>query len=299
MKIGSMGKYEINNKCWILVSCFSFILKMPNYKLTIEYEGTNYHGWQRQKTKVTVQEIIERTLEKIFKEKITLIGQGRIDAGAHALGQVANFKTSPVRNRSPFGDRTEMPEAIPVSNGINPLHLKKALNSMLPLDIRINDAQIADDKFHSRYRAKMRHYKYLVYNDEKTVWLRNLAYYEPYKLNIKKMNKAAKYLIGKHDFSPFQSSGSPAKTPVKTIKQIKISKENFFFFAGSDFPVIRFDIKADAFLYKMVRNIIGALFEVGRGKIQPAEIKDIINKKEKRKGQVVPACGLYLMQVKY
>jgi tRNA pseudouridine38-40 synthase len=251
---------------------------MPNYKLTIEYEGTNYHGWQRQKTKVTVQEIIEKTLEKIFNQKITLIGQGRIDAGAHALGQVANFK---------------------VKKNFKPLNLKKALNSMLPLDIRINDVQVADDKFHARYQAKMRHYKYLVYNDEKSVWSRNFAYSYPYELDIKKMNEAAKYLIGKHDFSPFQTTGSPAKTPVKTIKLIKIARENFFFFAGSNFPVIRFDIKADAFLYKMVRNIIGALFEVGRGKIPPAEISDVINKNEKRKGQAVPACGLYLVDVKY
>lgn len=251
---------------------------MPNYKLTIEYEGTNYHGWQKQKAKITVQEIIEKTLEKIFNQKITLIGQGRLDSGAHALGQVANFKTG---------------------GNFKPIVLKKALNSMLPLDIRIKDVQIADNKFHSRYWAKMRHYKYLVYNDEKSVWLRNFVYSYPYKLNIKKMNEGAKYLVGKHDFSPFQTTGSPAKTPVKTIKLIKIAKENFNFFAGSDFSVIRFDIKADAFLYKMVRNIIGALFEVGRGKIQSAEVKEILNNKTKRKGQTVPAHGLYLVDVGY
>ena len=155
---------------------------MPNFKLILEYEGTNYHGWQRQETKITVQETIEKGLEKIFSEKITLIGQGRIDAGAHALGQVANFK---------------------VVKDFNVLNLKKAINSLLPPDIRIKDAQAVDDKFHARYSAKGRHYKYLVYNNEPSVWLRKFSYFYPYQLNIKSMKEGAEHLIGRHDFSPF------------------------------------------------------------------------------------------------
>ncbi len=141
-----------------------------------------------------------------------------------------------------------------------------------------------DDKFHARYSAKERHYKYIIYNNELSVWLRKFAYFYPYELNIKKMREGAKYLIGRHDFSPFQASGSPVKSPVKTVKSIEIKKEDFNFL--TKLSVVRFDIKADAFLYRMVRNIVGTLLEVGRGKIQPAEIKEIINKKEKRKDKL-------------
>lgn len=249
---------------------------MPNYKLIIEYEGTNYHGWQRQKAKITIQEVIERTLGKIFNQKITLIGQGRLDAGAHALGQVAHFKTYKKFNTS---------------------SLKKALNSLLPADIRIKNVQTVPDRFHARYSAKARHYKYIVYNSEPSVWLRKAAYFYPYDLNIKKMKEGTKYLLGRHDFSCFQSTGSPVKTPVKTIKRITIKKENLNF--SGKISIIRFDIKADAFLYRMVRNIVGTLLEVGRGKMEPAEIKDIIDNKKKRKAQVVPAYGLYLVSIKY
>ncbi len=249
---------------------------MPNYKLTIEYEGTNYHGWQRQKSKITVQGVIEQTLEKIFKQKITLIGQGRLDAGAHALGQVAHFK---------------------VTKDFNPLNLKRALNGLLPSDIRIKNTQKADDKFHARYLAKTRHYKYIVYNGEPSVWLRKFAYFYPYELNISKIQKGAKYLLDKHDFSCFQSTGSPVKSPIKTIKSIKIKKENLIF--PGKIAVIRFDIKADAFLYRMVRNIVGTLLEIGRGKIPPEEIRKILKGKAKRKSQVVSACGLYLVGVEY
>lgn len=249
---------------------------MPNYKLTIEYEGTNYHGWQRQKTKVTVQEIIEQGLEKIFDEKIRIMGQGRIDSGAHALGQVANFK---------------------MEKDFNLLNLKKALNSILPQDIRIKDAESVDDKFHARYSAKARHYRYVIYRGEFSVWLRKFAYFYPYELNIKNMKEAAQYLIGRHDFSPFQTTGSPVKSPVKTVKSIEIEKGDFDFFG--ELPVLSFNIEADAFLYRMVRNIVGTLLEVGRGRIQPAEVKEILNRGKSRKGQTVPAYGLYLVKVEY
>ena len=132
---------------------------MLNFKLTIEYEGTNYHGWQRQKSKITVQEVIEQALWKIFNQKITLIGQGRLDAGAHALGQVAHFK---------------------VTKDFDSLNLKRALNRLLPSDIEIENVQAVSDKFHARYSARARHYKYIVYNNEPSVWLRKFAYFYPY-----------------------------------------------------------------------------------------------------------------------
>lgn len=249
---------------------------MINYKLTIEYEGTNYHGWQRQKNKITVQETIEKNLKRIFNEKIDIVGQGRIDAGAHALCQVANFK---------------------VEKDFNPLDLKRALNSLLFPDIRIKDVEFVDDEFHARYSAKARYYRYIIYNNESSVWLRKFAYFYHYKLNIKKMREGAKYLIGRYDFSPFQSSGSPVKNPIRTIKLIEIEKEDLSFLTKE--TVIRFDIKANAFLYKMVRNIVVTLLEIGRGKIQPAEIREILNRRKNKKGRTVPAHGLHLVDVEY
>lgn len=246
---------------------------MPNFKLTIEYEGTAYYGWQRQKDKITVQEVLEKKLKKIFQEKITLIGQGRIDAGAHALGQTANFK---------------------VSRDFDVVNLKNALNSLLPFDIRIKKTQKEDGKFHARYSAKQRHYRYLVYNTELCVWLRKFAYFYPYDLDVKKMRKAANYLIGRHDFSPFQSTGSPVKNHKKNVKLIYIKRVDF-----AEVSVFTIDIAADAFLYRMVRNIVGSLIEVGRGKIQPEEVKRMLHKEVKRKSQTVPAYGLYLVEVKY
>ncbi|MDD5454536.1 MAG: tRNA pseudouridine(38-40) synthase TruA [Candidatus Ratteibacteria bacterium] len=249
---------------------------MPNYKLTIEYKGTHYHGWQRQKAKITVQGVIEQTLRRIFKQKITLIGQGRLDAGAHALGQVAHFKAR---------------------RGFPPLNLKRALNGQLPSDIRIKNVQIADENFHARYSARARHYKYIVYNSERSVWLEKFAYFYPYDLNIKKMREGAKCLLGKHDFSCFQSAGSPVKSTVKTIKSVEIKKENLNF--PGKISVVRIDIKADAFLYRMVRNIVGTLLEIGRDRIPSDEIKKILRVKTRRKSQTVPAYGLYLIDVKY
>ena len=154
---------------------------MFTYKLTIEYEGTHYHGWQRQKgNKPTVQGTIEKGLKKIFKERVLITGQGRIDAGAHALGQTAHFKEK--RN-------------------IEPERLRKALNSTLPTDIRIRNVENPDDNFHARYSAQSRYYRYLLYNGNiSSVWLRNFAYFCPYQLNITKMREAAASLIGEHDF---------------------------------------------------------------------------------------------------
>ena len=119
----------------------------------------------------------------------------------------------------------------------------------------------------------------------------------PYELNIKNIKEAAQYLIGRHDFSPFQTTGSPVKSPVKTVKSIEIEKGYFDFFG--ELPVLSFNIEADAFLYRMVRNIVGTLLEVGRGRIQPAEVKEMLHNKAKRKGQTVPSYGLYLVKVKY
>jgi len=250
---------------------------MPNFKLTIEYEGTNYHGWQKQKNKSTVQGVIEEAVKEAFKTEIHIIGQGRIDSGAHALGQVAHFK---------------------VGKEFAPLALRRALNSLLPRDIRIKNVEIVGDDFHSRYSAKLRHYRYLIYsNDGPSVWLRRFAHFYPYRVDIEKMYRATNFLIGEHDFSSFQSSGSIVRNPVREITSIEINRKKIW----NSFPeLIMFDIKANAFLYRMVRNIVGTLLEVGRGKITPEEIKRILELKDRKElSSPVPAYGLYLVEVEY
>lgn len=246
---------------------------MRNIKLTIEYDGTNYQGWQRQKnTRRTIQEIIEKTLEQILQERIWLIGSGRTDAGVHAQGQIANFRTT---NR-------EMPLK----------KLKQALNSLLPQDIVITKARAVDLRFHARFDAKSKVYRYTILNRKyPTALWRNFAYFVPYGLDFSRMRKAAKLLIGRHDFRCFQAADKKARDSIRTIEKIKIRKVEDF---------IYIDIQADGFLYKMVRNIIGTLIEVDR-KNQPAlNIQEILRSRDRKlAGPTVSGRGLCLLKVKY
>ena len=254
---------------------------MPNFKLTLEYEGTDYHGWQRQRDKETVQEVLETCLSQIFKQQIKVNGQGRIDAGAHALGQVANFK---------------------VEKDFVPDNLQKALNSSLPDDIRIKQVEIVDAQFHARFSAKLRHYRYLIYQARQpSLWLRRFVYFHPYAFDPKLARQGAEYLLGKHDFSSFASSGSAADNFVREIKSLTIEKKRFPALEGI-FPgeFVVFEVKADAFLYRMVRNIVGTLLMVGRGGIVPGRVKEILEEKNREHAPPpVPAKGLYLVSVEY
>ncbi len=252
---------------------------MRNIKLTIEYEGTNYCGWQIQKrgaklkaqSKKSIQETIENALEKILQEKVRLIASGRTDSGVHALGQIANFRTK---------------------SKISPLRLKAALNSNLPGDIRIKSAVKVDLDFHSRFQAKSKLYRYRILNKKApSVFTRNYCHFVPYFLDWKAMRKEAKTLVGSHNFSSFQAKDKRERSSFRTIKKLRISKED---------SEILIDIESNGFLYNMVRNVVGTLIEVARGKLEKGALKEILEKKNRKfAGPTAPAKGLCLVKVKY
>ena len=246
---------------------------MPNIKLTIEYVGTNYSGWQTQKYRRsrTIQKTIERVLQKILQEDIRLIASGRTDAGVHARAQVANFKTE-----------SDMPSR----------KLQRALNGNLPGDIAITKIERVSPDFHSRFSARSKLYRYTILNrNYPCVFLRDTAYFYPYPLDIKLMRDESKVLLGRHDFSAFCASGSAHKNSARAIKKIKIIKEN---------DLLCIDIEADGFLYNMARNIAGTLIEIGRGRFLKGRLRKILLSRSRRlAGPTLPAQGLCLVKVKY
>ena len=244
---------------------------MRNIKLTIEYDGKPYNGWQKQPNKPNIQGEIERAIYNITKEEVDLIGSGRTDAGVHALGQVANFKTN---------------------SNILIEKLALAINSQLKNTIIIKKAEEVDERFHSRYNAKHKTYRYIINNSPcGTAIYRNLEYCFPIKLDVAKMQEAAKYFEGEHDFKAFKSSGTSAKNSVRTIYNASVKQEG---------EKIIIELTGNGFLYNMVRIISGTLLDVGLQKIKPEEIKNIIEEKDRQKaGKTLPAHGLYLVEVKY
>jgi len=245
---------------------------MRNIKLTIEYDGTGYFGWQIQRTKPTVQGEITKALEAILKEKVRLIGAARTDSGVHALSQVANFKT---KN-----------EKLPAES------LIRALNSILSSDIVIKEVRVVPDSFDARYSARSKIYRYKILNQSFPSALeRRFSWHIPEFLDWKKIRKASKYFIGKHDFSPFSLGGSRRENTQCAVRDLRIRK-------GKNLGV--FQIEADYFLYRMVRRIVGALIEVGRGKIEPEYINVVLHKKGSTlRARTAPARGLFLIKVKY
>lgn len=244
---------------------------MRNIKLTIEYDGKDFNGWQKQPNKLNIQGEIERAIKDVTGEEVDLIASGRTDAGVHSLGQVANFKTN---------------SSIPIEK------FPIALNTKLKRSIRILDAQEVEERFHSRYNCKKKTYRYIINNSENgTAIYRNLEYNYSQKLNVDKMNKASKYFIGEHDFKGFKSSGTSSKSSVRTIYDAKVYKE------GSRVII---ELTGNGFLYNMVRIISGTLIEVGIGKLLPEEIPEIIESGERqRAGKTLPPQGLYLVKVDY
>lgn len=244
---------------------------MRNIKLTIEYDGKCYNGWQKQPNKLNIQGEIERAIYNITKEEVDLIGSGRTDAGVHALGQVANFKTN---------------------SEISIEKLPLAINSQLKNSIVIKEAEEVDERFHSRYNAKRKTYRYIINNSKcGTAIYRNLEYSYPFKLDAEKMKQASKYFEGEHDFKAFKSSGTSSKNSVRTIYKAIVKQEG---------EKIIIELTGNGFLYNMVRIISGTLLDVGLGKIQAEEIPEIIESKDRqRAGKTLPAHGLYLVEVKY
>jgi tRNA pseudouridine38-40 synthase len=244
---------------------------MRNIKLTIEYDGKDFNGWQKQPNKLNIQGEIEKAIFNIMHEEVDLIGSGRTDAGVHALAQIANFKTN---SNFPI-------EKIPI-----------ALNSQLKNSIVIKEAEEVGERFHSRYNAKHKTYRYIINNSKTgTAIYRNLEYSYPFKLDVAKMQEASKYFEGEHDFKAFKSSGTSGKNSVRTIYKADVKEDG---------EKIIIELTGNGFLYNMVRIISGTLLDVGTGKIEPQEIKEIIESKDRqRAGKTLPAHGLYLVSVLY
>lgn len=240
-------------------------------KLIVEYDGTNYCGWQRQKNGIAVQQVIEETLCKLTDESITITGAGRTDAGVHAVGQVAHFDTN---------------------STIPPDKFSYALNSILPPDIRISKSEAVSDEFHARFGAKAKHYKYVIYNyPHASAVLERYSMHVPKELCVEKMRTAAEFFRGTHDFIGFSSAGRQTKTTVRNLNDIKISKKD---------RILEMDFYGEGFLYNMVRIISGTLVYVGMGKINENDIPQIIkSKRRENAGITAPPKGLFLCEVYY
>ena len=243
------------------------------YKLTIEYLGTKFSGWQRQNTVLSIQEILENAIYQFSKENVMLYGAGRTDAGVHALGQVAHFD---------------------LMKYYEPYRIMEAINHFVrPYSVGVIDCLLVDYDFHARFSAKARHYVYkiinrpggLVVDCDRAWWIRKLY------IDIESMQEAASYLIGNHDFTSFRARACQAKSPIKTLSKLEIEKNS---------DEIRFYFSAPSFLHHMVRNIVGSLVLVGIDKWKPTYIKDAMEAKcRTAAGTKAPACGLYFVKVDY
>lgn len=245
---------------------------MRNIKLTIEYDGTRYKGWQRLgNDSNTIQAKIEKVLSELTNEEIELIGSGRTDAGVHAYNQIANFKTN---------------------SKISTDKIIDYCYKYLPQDIVVKNAEDVDENFHSRYNAKGKVYIYKIYNNRThDVFKRKFFYHVSEKLDIDKMRDASLLFIGKHDFKSFTALKSKKKSTIKEIYSIDILNED------ADIYII---YRGNGFLYKMIRIITGTLIEAGLGKITTDEIKHIFEQKDRSLAPpTAPSHGLFLKEVIY
>lgn len=244
---------------------------MKNYLLQIEYFGENYNGWQRQTSFPSVQNEIEKALSKVANHKIEVICAGRTDSGVHATSQIANYFSD--------ADRSLMA-------------WKRGLNAILPNDIKIVDVREISNDFNSRFAATRRSYNYVIYNAQVSspIFAKH-SLWENRPLDINKMNQAAKYLLGKQDFSSFRSSQCQANTSFRTIHKAEFSKHGNF---------IVFEVKGNAFLHHMIRNIIGSLVNIGLRQKEPFWIKELLDAKDRTiAAKTARAQGLYFVGVEY
>lgn len=244
---------------------------MKNIQLIISYRGTNYCGWQVQPNGMTIQEVIVNGIRELTGETVNLIGSGRTDAGVHALGQSANF----------FTDSSIPPESF-----------YRALNTRLPLDIRIVSSQECDPDFHSRYHAKGKSYIYKIFeNPVASPFYSDLAFHVSRSLDWMAMKEAAAHFIGEHDFITFMASGSSIKTTIRTIEEISFEENG---------ALREITFRGNGFLYNMVRIMVGTLYEVGYHRLKPQDMAKIIESRDRsRAGVTAPAQGLYLKEVYY
>ncbi|MED4651655.1 tRNA pseudouridine(38-40) synthase TruA [Bacillus pseudomycoides] len=245
---------------------------MNNYKLTIQYDGGRYKGWQRLgNNDNTIQGKIESVLSEMTGREIEIIGCSRTDAGVHALHQVANFK---------------------IDENLPELKVKKYLNQYLPNDISIIDVELVSERFHARYNSKSKTYLYKIWNEEHTnPFMRKYSIHVGKKLNIENMQKAAQYLIGSHDFTAFSNAKSKKKSMVREIYMLDVVESEGF---------IQIRVNGNGFLHNMVRKIVGALVEVGLGQLDAEVIPQILEAKQRNQiNCLADASGLYLEKVDF
>ena len=244
---------------------------MRNIKLTLEYDGTNYHGWQFQPDRVTIQEVLQNALTKLTKTQTQVIGAGRTDSGVHAAGQVANFHTA-----------SQMPL----------IAFQKGLNSILPRDIVVIDVEEAPSDFHARFSATSRRYQYTILNRAyPSAFLRNSAYFFPRPINLEGADAICRALIGKRDFSSFQRTGSDRVNPVCEIYESRCWRDGV---------LVYFEIEADSFLRGMVRAIVGTVLQLHDTANPIHPLHEILEARDRAAaGPSAPAHGLSLIRVKY
>lgn len=260
---------------------------MRNIRLVVSYDGTDFHGWQRQPKAPSVQGLLEAAVARIVDEKVPVWGSGRTDAGVHAANQVANFKTSC---------------AIPGDN------LVKALNNLLPPSIRVKEACDVDQSFHARYAVRAKTYRYrILLAPIASPFIGRFVYHYPYRLGRNRMAEAARLLEGEYDFSSFAAAGGrAAESEEEETKQGSRQGEMVRTIFVSRIlwrprpSILIYEVRGSGFLHHMVRNIVGTLVEVGREKLEPREIIEILEARDRtRAGPTAPAQGLCLWKVEY
>ena len=244
---------------------------LKNFKLTIEYDGGAFHGWQVQPGLPTIQNEIQKILRAMTRENIVLHGSGRTDAGVHALAQVAHFHSA---------------------TRISPSQFQVALNQMLPSGIVIKECRHVDESFHARYSARGKTYRYRILNSPLPLAVgRQYMWFMKHALDVEAMQKAADHLIGEHDFKAFEGTGSPRSSTVRRINKAEFSRDG---------DLIIFEINATGFLKFMVRNIVGTLVDVGKAKYSPDDFLSILVSLDRQKGgATAPPQGLFLVNVEY
>lgn len=255
---------------------------MRKIRLLLEYDGTAYHGWQVQKDAVTVQGVLEEKVFRLTGKHSPVIGASRTDAGVHALGQVAAFSTA---------------------SNLDAGTIRRALNAMLPQDIRVLAAAEVESSFHPRDDALRKRYFYMIVNQRvSSAFLFKYTWIAPHMLNMSFMEEASRVLIGKHDFSAFMGTGSDIKDTVREVYSLDVEKLDGVIFMGVYLQgnFIKITTEANGFLRHMVRNIVGTLFETGRGRIPSAKMNGILESSDRKcAGQTAPANGLFLERIDY
>ena len=247
-------------------------MALRNIKLVIAYDGTRYHGWQRQKNAQTIQAVMEERLAVMTEAPVMLLASGRTDAGVHALEQVCNFKTA---------------SKIPVDAFL------RGLNALLPPDILVEKATEVPLTFHSRYLAKSKIYEYRILNRQNPdLFHRHTLWHVRFPLEVEKMSQCLSLLKGSHDFSAFKSAGSANKNPVRNILNADLESD--------EHGLLRIVLEADGFLRHMVRNIVGTLLEVGSGRMGVDGFREVLASGDRRlAGRKAPPQGLFLVAVNY